>query len=637
MKKIYLMALAAFTLPAIAQSPLKWNGDMSSVKVDRVQTTDRTPQSPVKVVAPATGHTQGSLGKKANYWVIGQTQNDQQSNASCYRHTHVFADGKVSATWTTSADASPYTTRGAGYNHFDGTAWGAVTSNRIEPERTGFPCYVYNPTTNEEIITSHVVKAGTGIAGGILMNRKTGVGPGTWTSSLVMDTIPTIPGVLWVQTAVSGDYLIAIGSYTDSASAQPNRVTMGGVRTPQVYSRYQFSTNKWVVKNQLLPGYDNSRVYAGGGDNYSIDAKGSNVAILMGGTFDDVALWKSTDAGATWSKTIIDSFPVPAYVSKKLLDTTETNDGAMNVVLDNNGLAHCFWGRRLIMDDDTTDDSYSYFPSVNGIIYWKEGTPTSDLQVVTTLCDENSNGTNDLSASWNDVSARYGSLAITTMPSATVGPDGTIYLTYSSLNEIDGSTDSKNFRDIYLVYSRDNGATWSSTISATNSTLSTGQINLTYWIEFNTEQVFPSAASLVNNKLHLTYMHKTTIGRYDATNNPSAVGTHNICYMSIDTASIFAGTFTGVEEAKNDLFVLGQNYPNPFTGATVIPVSFTRNTNVKVSVIDLMGKEIYSENFKNIPAGSNNLNINLGNVPSGVYIYSIEADGFKTARRMLVD
>lgn len=631
------MALAALSLPSMAQSPKNWGNDLRSVKIDRVVTTDRTPQSPVKVVAPVTGSTQGSLNKKANYWIIGQTQNDQQSNASCYRHVHVFADGKVSATWTTSADPAPYDSRGAGYNHFNGTAWGAVTSNRIEPERTGFPCYVYNPTTNEEIITSHVVKKGTGNAGGILMNRKTGLGAGTWTSNLVMDTVATIPGVLWAQTAIAGDYMVSIASYTDSSSTQPNRVYLGGVRTPQVYSRYQFSTNTWLVKNQLLPGYDNSRVYAGGGDNYSIDSRGNTIAILMGGTFDDVALWKSTDAGATWSKTIIDSFPVPAYVSKKLLDTTETNDGAFNVVLDNNNMAHCFWGRRLIMDSDTTDDQYSYFPSVNGIVYWKEGTPTIDAQlnVITAMNDENANGTNDLSASWNDVSARYGTLAITTMPNATVGPDGTIYLTYSSLNETDNSTDSKNFRDIYLVYSRDGGETWSSTVQS--SVLATGAMNLTSWVEFNTEQVFPSVAKLVNNKLHLTYMQKTSIGRYDATNNPGAVGTHGIYYMSVDTASIFSGSLSGVNEVKNDLFVMGQNYPNPFTGNTSIPVNFTRNTSVKVSVYDLVGKEIYSQEFSNIPAGNNNLDIHMGNVPSGVYVYSIEAEGFKTSRRMLVD
>ena len=112
---------------------------------------------------------------------------------------------------------------------------------------------------------------------------------------------------------------------------------------------------------------------------------------------------------------------------------------------------------RLILDEDTTDDQYSYFPSVNGIMYWKEGTPTADveLNIVAAMSDELLNGAPDLSASWNDVSARYGQVGITTMPNATVGADGTIYLVYNSLNETDASTDSKNFRDTYLIYSKE--------------------------------------------------------------------------------------------------------------------------------------------------------------------------------------
>lgn len=634
------MALAALTFPAIAQQTLKYPTNLKSEKADRHFTADLTEPSPVKVSKPANGTNKVSLNKKTNAWVIGTTQNDQQSNASVYRHLHVFNDGKASATWTTSTDPAPYSTRGAGFNHFNGTAWGPISGARIEPKRTGFPCYVFNPTTNEEIITSHKVDGTTGNAGGITFNRKPGIGAGTWTSSDALDTSATRPGVLWVQTAIAGDYMVTIGSYTDSSSNQPNRIVIDGIRTPQVYSRYQFSTNTWLVKNKLLPGYTSERVYAGGGDNYSIDAQGNNVAILMGGLFDDMALWKSTDAGASWTKTIIDSFPIPAYSSKKLLDTTETNDGTVAVVLDNSGIAHCFWGRRLILDIDTTDDSYSYFPSINGIMYWKEGTPTGDanLGLLTAMSDELLNGASDLGASWNDVSARYGQVGITTMPNATVGADGTIYLVYNSLNETDASTDSKNFRDTYLIYSKDGGDSWSSTIvPSTGATLSTGALNLTGWIEFNTEQVFACVADKVDSKVHISFMHKTSIGRYDATNNPGAAGTHQIYYLSIDTTSIFAGTVTGVSDVKNELFVIGQNFPNPTNGNTTIPVSFVRGTDVKVSVIDLIGKQVYNHSFNNIPAGNSQLDLQLGSLPSGVYIYTVEADGFKTSRRMLVD
>lgn len=623
MKKIYVLALTALTATAFAQTPKVLNGP--NVAREATRFVDATQPSPVRV-APKSNFTAKSLGKKSFLTKIGETQNDQQTNASIYRRVQLLPSGKVSATWTTSADPAPYASRGAGYNHFNGTSWGAPTSSRIEPERTGFPNYVYNATTNEEIITSHIVKAGTGIAGGIIMNRKTGVGPGTWTATTVLDTIPTVPGVLWAQTAISGDYMIVIGSYTDSSDAQPNRVVKNGVRTPQVYSRYQFSTNTWLVTNACLPGYDNTRYYAGGGDNYSIDANGSNVAILIGGLTDDLALYKSTDAGATWSKTIIDSFPVPAYDYKVLFDTAFSNDGSVHVTLDNVGNAHCFWSRARVLDANIDDNSVTYFPGQNAILYWNDNTPLDSAKIIAGMPDENNNNQLDLADSWNEAGARYGNHSIPTMPYAAISDNGIIFLTYSSLTEDDISTDSKNYRDVYCTFSRDGGQTWSSIV------------NLTGWIGLNYEQVFPSVSKKMDGRLHLTFLQKTSIGRYDATNNPGAAGIHDVMYMVIDTADITGGTISSIGNTfNNEVFTVGQNFPNPFHNYTNIPVNFKRNADVNVVVMDITGKEVLNQNFMNVAAGANNLEISLGNVPTGIYMYTVEAEGIKVTRKMIIE
>lgn len=615
------MALSLITGFAQAQSPVL-NGPNVSAEAKR--SLDQTQASPVRT-STGTGITSKTLGKKSFATRIGTTQNDQQTNATIYRRIQLLPSGKVSATWTTSADAAPYNTRGSGYNHFDGSSWGPATSLKIESERCGFPNYVYNPTTNEEIITSHKVNS-NGNAGGLVMSRKTGVGPGTWTATTILDTVATTPGLLWAQTAISGDYMVVFGSYTDSSATQPNRVVKNGVRTPQVYSRYQFSTNTWLVTNECLPGYDNTRYYAGGGDNYSIDANGTNVAILIGGLTDDLALFKSTDAGATWSKTIIDSFPVPAYDYKTLFDTAYSNDGAVHVTLDNSGVAHCFWSRARVLDANIDDNSVTYFPGQNAILYWSDNNHVDSARVIAGMPDENGNDALDLADSWNDVSARYGNHSIATMPYAAISDDGTIFLVYSSLTEDDISTDSKNFRDIYAITSRDGGVTWG------------GIQNLTSWIGLNVEQIFGSVSKKMDGRLHLTFLQKSTIGRYDATDNPGAAGTHDVMYMVLDTADIF-GTVLSVNKIKsnNELFTVGQNFPNPSNGATAIPVNFKNATTVKLTVVDLLGKVVFNETFENIPAGSSQIDLSTGNLTSGVYVYSIEAEGFKTSRKMIVE
>lgn len=619
MKKIYLMALGLLAAYAQAQSPVL-NGP--NVSTPAAKYSDAIQASPVRT-SPRTGFTQKSLGKKSFASTIGVTQNDQQTNATIYRRIQLLNDGKISATWTTSADGAPYATRGSGYNHFNGTAWGTPSSARIESERCGFPNYAYNSTTNEEIITAHKVLS-SGIAGGIIMSRKTGLGPGTWTSTTVMDTTPTIPGVLWVQTAVSGDYLIAVGSYTDSSSSQPNRVVKGGVRTPQVYSRYQFSTNTWLVKNELLPGYDNNRYWAGGGDNYSIDANGTNVAIIMGGLTDDLALWKSSDAGATWTKTIIDSFPVPAFDYKKLVDTSYTNDGSVHVSIDNNGVAHCFWARARVLENNIDDESINFYPGQNGILYWSDNTPLDSARIIAGMPDANNNGDLDLSGSWNDASARYGNHSIATMPYAAIDDNGNIFLIYSALTEDDISTDNKNFRDVYLVYSKNGGATWSNIQ------------NVTAWLGLNVEQIFASLSKKMDGRLHMTFLQKGSIGRYSET-NPGAAGVHDIIYMVMDTADIF-GTITAINPVENnELFTVGQNFPNPSNGNTIIPVSFKNTTSVQVTVVDLLGKEVFNQSFEHVAAGNAQLPLNLSSLNPGVYVYSVEADGFKTSRRMIIE
>lgn len=621
MKKIYLMALTALSSIAFAQTPKVLNGPNVARQATKVTEADQA--TPAKTF-PKSDFTYRTLGKKSFLNKVGETQNDQQTNASIYRRVQLLPNGKVSLTWTTSGDPAPYATRGAGYNHFNGTTWGPVSSNRIDVERAGFPCYVYNPTTNEEIITSHIVKAGTGNAGGILMNRKVGVGPGNWTSTTILDTVATVPGLLWAQTAIAGDYMVVIGSYTDSSETQPNRVVKNGVRTPQVYSRYQFSTNTWLVKNACLPMYDNSRYYAGGGDNYSIDANGSNVAILIGGLTDDLSLYKSSDAGATWSKTIVDSFPVPAYDYKTLFDTSFTNDGSVHVTLDNGGKAHCFWSRARVLDADTDDNNVTYFPGQNAILYWNESMLVDSAKVIAGMPDENNNNALDLADSWNETGARYGNHSIPTMPYASVSDNGIIYLIYSSLTEEDVSTDNKNFRDVYCTFSSDGGTTWS------------GIANLTGWIGLNYEQIFPSVSKKMDGRLHLTFLQKTTIGRYDATNNPGAAGTHDIMYMVIDTADIRAGV-TSLAKYNSESFMVGQNYPNPFNASTTIPVSFKHNTSASISIVDVTGKLVYNQSYENIPAGNADIEVSLSNINTGIYFYTVEAEGIKVTRKMIVE
>lgn len=72
-------------------------------------------------------------------------------------------------------------------------------------------------------------------------------------------------------------------------------------------------------------------------------------------------------------------------------------------------------------------------------------------------------------------------------------------------------------------------------------------------------------------------------------------------------------------------FSLSQNYPNPFNPATTINYSLAKNSNVKIKIFDILGREnaLPLNSVKN--AGNHSCNFNASELSSGIYIYRIEA------------
>ncbi len=83
-------------------------------------------------------------------------------------------------------------------------------------------------------------------------------------------------------------------------------------------------------------------------------------------------------------------------------------------------------------------------------------------------------------------------------------------------------------------------------------------------------------------------------------------------------------------------FGLDQNYPNPFNPNTNIKFSLSESGNVKLTVYNTLGEEValLINGYKD--AGSYEMNFNASNLPSGTYIYKLEAPGFIQAKKMIL-
>ena len=94
----------------------------------------------------------------------------------------------------------------------------------------------------------------------------------------------------------------------------------------------------------------------------------------------------------------------------------------------------------------------------------------------------------------------------------------------------------------------------------------------------------------------------------------------------------------GIEDisAKPDNILLSQNYPNPFNASTVIRYSIDMPLPVKISIYDLLGREVDSFDEGIMPAGRHDLIWKPGNRwPSGLYFCSIQAGNHEESRKML--
>ena len=89
------------------------------------------------------------------------------------------------------------------------------------------------------------------------------------------------------------------------------------------------------------------------------------------------------------------------------------------------------------------------------------------------------------------------------------------------------------------------------------------------------------------------------------------------------------------ESVAND-FVLYQNYPNPFNPATKIEYKLLQATDVKFNVFNILGEKVFEQNFGYQTAGSYKLDFNGKNLPSGVYVYSINTNENRLSRKMLL-
>ncbi|PIS27307.1 MAG: hypothetical protein COT43_11180 [Candidatus Marinimicrobia bacterium CG08_land_8_20_14_0_20_45_22] len=83
-------------------------------------------------------------------------------------------------------------------------------------------------------------------------------------------------------------------------------------------------------------------------------------------------------------------------------------------------------------------------------------------------------------------------------------------------------------------------------------------------------------------------------------------------------------------------YALSQNYPNPFNPTTNIALSLPKAAKVSLVVFNLIGQEVATIHKGYLPAGHYKFNFNASNLASGIYFYRVEANNFKSLKKMTI-
>ncbi|NBC18086.1 MAG: T9SS type A sorting domain-containing protein [Bacteroidetes bacterium] len=144
------------------------------------------------------------------------------------------------------------------------------------------------------------------------------------------------------------------------------------------------------------------------------------------------------------------------------------------------------------------------------------------------------------------------------------------------------------------------------------------------------------AASLGINEIcsYLIYLDNNNIYFNYQTLPASKRGTDEV-----DLPAILAEAVAQAETQSLDVptsYALEQNYPNPFNPTTTIRFDLPEAADVSLTVYDMLGREVRRLATGTMEAGTHTVTFTADGLPSGMYVYRLDAGAYQQTRRMVL-
>lgn len=613
---IFLIGIMAVT--SYAQISPKTFQSHSDVKVPALQMRFDGTQVGAQQVNPIVSSPDAILEDATM-----QTQYDLQTNAAQQNRLYRYADGTVGVTAMWSNEAT-FADRGTGYNYFNGSAWGPQPTSKIETVKTGWPSYA--PLgANGEIVIAHQ----SGTLPMIISKRET-KGTGAWTQSELPPPAGA-SGLLWGRMVTSGADRMTVHVMVMTSPAANGGVPYQGLDGALVYNRSLDGGTTWDGW-ELPDGMTSSEYLGFGGDSYAwAEPNANTLAFVVGDSWNDQFIMKSTDNGDNWEKIMIWDCPYDLWAGGDTTGDFYAPDGSSAAAIGPDGKIHVVFGL-LENYGDEAGDKY-YYPWRDGLIYWN--TSMAELPEVLDPDELFANGnmigwlqdTTVWSAAVEQLAYYYCSMS--SIPSIVVDESNQVFAFWSSVTSL---LDINNFllRHVYARASDDGGTTWRDTIAYVTDDF------LLQWSEI----VYFKTAASTTDKIYFLYQEDGEAGTYlkgsQGAQGQVAITNNSMMFGSIDKVDILLWP-VGVNEAKEAAFTVSQNTPNPVRDYTTIAVHLDKPGTLTLTVYNTMGQQVLELPKGMVNAGNHYFSVQADNLTAGVYFYTVTVDNQSVTKRMIVN
>lgn len=120
---------------------------------------------------------------------------------------------------------------------------------------------------------------------------------------------------------------------------------------------------------------------------------------------------------------------------------------------------------------------------------------------------------------------------------------------------------------------------------------------------------------------------------YNFNRQPTAIVFDPNNEIVIKTATLILSSEENISTVPSE-YRLSQNYPNPFNPVTTIEYDIPNNSNVKITVYDMTGREVAAPVNEFKSAGKYSLSFNAMKLASGIYYYRLQAGDFTQIKKM---